>query len=787
MTQRKVTLFRNIKETSNGFYRDVMFALERIKKGNSKDLIVAIRKEPDSSKRNKLKAQLPSVCFSGEFESRRISGLKKHSGLLILDFDNLEKPEKFRDSLKKDEFIFSAWISPSGDGVKALVKIPAEAENHKLYFQSFQKRYPDIDNSGSDVSRVCFESFDPSIWINQKSKTWDKKDGINLEDVGASTEKVKVKLTSSNQIIDRLFKWWNNKYKFGEGSRNVSLFTLASAFNRFGISEGDANYHCSQFAEKGFDEIEISKLVKSAYKNISEHGTQSFEDTEIVNKITSLVRSGKTDTQIQKEFPDIPKDEIRKSIECTRGAIDIDDFWYYNDKGKIKLSIHKFKLWLEENNFRKFYPSEDSDTFIFIKKENCFFDEIGEMQIKDFVLNKIYDRRAEIGFSPYDFMAGNTSFFRWEFLSFLDNENLSIKKDTKDTAYLYYQNCYLEITKDGVVENDYFDQKDMIWRNQVINRDFKKVDFEKSEYKRFIELISGEDEDKYKAFVSTIGYLLHSFKTSANNKAVILNDETISDNPNGGSGKGIFWNALRYIKKVANIDGKTFDFNKSFPYQTVSQDSQILIFDDVRKKFNFESLFSLITEGITLEYKNQTAVQIPVEDSPKILITTNYTIGGDGGSFVRRKHELELSSYFNYQHTPEMEFGKMLFSDWDEKEWLKFDNFMIHCLRFYLENGLLKDDIKNLELKKLYNKTSEDFVNFFDGHLQIYFDKEFDKQETYDLFKETYPDWHKLTRNKFTIWMKQYCVSKKLFFSERIYTGNKFLVTISKELEDEPF
>ena len=137
----------------------------------------------------------------------------------------------------------------------------------------------------------------------------------------------------------------------------------------------------------------------------------------------------------------------------------------------------------------------------------------------------------------------------------------------------------------------------------------------------------------------------------ANNKAVILNDETISENPNGGSGKGIFWNALSKVKRLSDINGKSFSFEKSFPYQTVSADTQILVFDDVQKNFKFENLFSVITEGITLEKKNKDAIKIPVSKSPKIVVTTNYTLGGIGGSFERRKWELEFSSYFSSKHT----------------------------------------------------------------------------------------------------------------------------------------
>src|SRR5699024_3240164 len=124
-----------------------------------------------------------------------------------------------------------------------------------------------------------------------------------------------------------------------------------------------------------------------------------------------------------------------------------------------------------------------------------------------------------------------------------------------------------------------------------------------------------------------------------NNKAIILNDEKISDNPNGGSGKGIFTSAIGKMKNLDVLDGKTFDPQSSFPYQSVSTDSQVISFDDVKKNFKFEQLFSLITEGISLEYKGKDAIKLSVEESPKIMISTNYTIDSRGGSFERRMFE----------------------------------------------------------------------------------------------------------------------------------------------------
>jgi hypothetical protein len=367
---------------------------------------------------------------------------------------------------------------------------------------------------------------------------------------------------------------------------------------------------------------------------------------------------------------------------------------------------------------------------------------------------------------PYDMMASTTKYFTSEFLSCLESAEIEIKEDTIDKAYLYYNNCALEVSKNEVKKIDYIDIKGFVWKKQLIDRDFEIFDHHDAVFRKFLWLIAGKDVSKYNSFKSVIGYLMHSFKTSANNKAIIFNDETISENPNGGSGKGLFWNALAKMKKVASIDGKTFEFNKSFPYQTVSTDTQVLIFDDVKKNFNFESLFSLITEGITLEYKGQDAIKLPVNKSPKILITTNYTIGGIGGSFERRKFEVEMSDYFSFKHTPLDEFGHMLFDEWDNNEWLRFDNYMINCCQYYLENGLVKHNFNNLDIRKFIKETSYEFYEWCnDGNLP--FNVRLYKDDLHDLFIKDYTDFHKLSKKRFTSWLSTYAV----FYKHKTFEG----------------
>ena len=193
---------------------------------------------------------------------------------------------------------------------------------------------------------------------------------------------------------------------------------------------------------------------------------------------------------------------------------------------------------------------------------------------------------------------------------------------------------------------------------------------------------------------------------------MFLNDEVITDDPEGGTGKGLFVNGISQMKKLAFIDGKRMNFDTSFPYQTVSVDTQIISFDDVKKHFDFERLFSVITEGITLERKNKDAMHIPFKSSPKIVITTNYAIKGKGNSFERRKWELEFKQFYTKEFTPQVEFGRLLFSEWDDEEWCRFDNYMINNLKSYLTTGLIKSTFVNLKIRKLSAETSHEFIDW---------------------------------------------------------------------------
>jgi hypothetical protein len=367
----------------------------------------------------------------------------------------------------------------------------------------------------------------------------------------------------------------------------------------------------------------------------------------------------------------------------------------------------------------------------------------------------------------YNYFADNTRFFKEEFLTLLSTIDIYFIEDGKDTSYLYYRNCAVKITKNEITTIDYIDLGGYVWKDHVIDRNFTICSVGDCSYQSFIHNICNKEIDRVQSMESTIGFLMHGYKNLSFCPAVILNDEVISDNPEGGTGKGIFMNALSQMKKVVTIDGKSFTFERSFAYQLVSADTQILVFDDVRKHFDFERLFSVVTEGLTLEKKNKDAIKIPFEKSPKISITTNYAIKGSGNSFARRKWELELYQHYNKNFTPLDDFGKLMFGDWNDDEWCEFDNYMVGCLQGYLNTGLVQSKFVNLKIRQLSAETSHDFIewcgliNGGEENPMLEVDTKINLQQCYFDFIEQYPDYAPkakmtISRIRFNKWVAAY-------------------------------
>jgi len=159
------------------------------------DLIDAIRSDEFASKISRLRSTLASgdddgyavakkdlqaVSISGTAEGKRAKAIEEgrftHSGFLQLDFDAADnigwEVEEIVEMLKAEPRIVSAFVSPSGHGVKGIARIPVcrTRDEHVAAFASarnhFRANNLTIDEACKDPVRLMFVSHDPGAWLD---------------------------------------------------------------------------------------------------------------------------------------------------------------------------------------------------------------------------------------------------------------------------------------------------------------------------------------------------------------------------------------------------------------------------------------------------------------------------------------------------------------------------------------------------------------------------------------------------------------------------------------------
>ncbi len=143
--------------------------------------IQRIRNEADKDRRNGLKVDLlPTITASGTMMTRK-RGLTPEgrgfvpSGILQIDIDRYGKngnpdidPKTLVQELKRVAEVCAACVSPSGDGVKAFIRIRPSVEHHRASFAAAEDLFAGlglkIDPATKDLTRACFVTHDPDAW-----------------------------------------------------------------------------------------------------------------------------------------------------------------------------------------------------------------------------------------------------------------------------------------------------------------------------------------------------------------------------------------------------------------------------------------------------------------------------------------------------------------------------------------------------------------------------------------------------------------------------------------------
>lgn len=166
-----VSIFESIKKVKEPITHSVISVLESFK--TDKRGIEGLRQSDNFTE---AKRTLPLATFGGVFSYRSNNGLIESSGLMTIDIDKVN-PSEIKSKFINEPWLFSMFVSPSGYGLKLLVKIPKVKtdKEYKEYYSAFEAKYPEVDSSGKDISRACFFSYDPDIYINKNATEWTTK------------------------------------------------------------------------------------------------------------------------------------------------------------------------------------------------------------------------------------------------------------------------------------------------------------------------------------------------------------------------------------------------------------------------------------------------------------------------------------------------------------------------------------------------------------------------------------------------------------------------------------
>jgi DNA primase len=411
-----------------------------------------------------------------------------------------------------------------------------------------------------------------------------------------------------------------------------------------------------------------------------------------------------------------------------------------------------------------------SKEFRFAHQNGYVVKLVDSYQIKDFVM----DFTKVI--APKDILnmmyRGGKMYLGPDSLSNMNFLNPEFEMASKDHQMLYFQNKAWKITSMKIQEVPLQELTHYVWEDKINKFDAKslgaplvdvihengKFDAQiskngsKCHFLVFLlnasnfywkeaktrEILDEEVYDTALHFVSkmtAMGYLLHSYKDRSVSKAVIAMDGKLSEigSSHGRTGKSLFGLAVEQVIPLTYIAAKNKKITEDpFLFEEVSEKTEVVFLDDVRANLDFEFFFPLISGKLTVNQKGAKKFTLSSEQTPKLLISTNHAILGEGASFQDRQAFIAFSDFYNENHKPTDDFNSVFFDEWDYQQWNLFYNFMAECLQAYLKYGIVKSPQDKLELRRLRQTMGEVFLGWAEEYYSV--------SEDFDPAKNIWPD-----------------------------------------------
>jgi|TARA_Y100000034_G_scaffold30695_1_gene37496 hypothetical protein len=310
--------------------------LELIKEDNI--LIEKIRVCDNKEERDKLKSKLSYVTFAGTFENRANNKLKESSRLACFDYDDIEDLEKVKKEIIKSQFTHSLFVSPSGKGLKLIVKIPKVKDNeeYRKYWVSISEHFKGVkvDLGTKDISRACYLSVDKNPYFNFNSEVYTHK-------------------TESENWVKEEWK----KHKASKGLIKIKFIKDTEKFKKGEIAESSKKSAESAVSQGYAEYVEEPK---------TEEETDTSRSAKEMSAIISLIKK------------ELPREKVYEEMNVFAK-------WSEGSEGYKNKTYNKAFTWVEEKNKDKSKKKEDKEKKKFI---NRYVDEENKI-----IIEQVYNRK----------------------------------------------------------------------------------------------------------------------------------------------------------------------------------------------------------------------------------------------------------------------------------------------------------------------------------------------------------------------------------------------------------
>lgn len=401
-----------------------------------------------------------------------------------------------------------------------------------------------------------------------------------------------------------------------------------------------------------------------------------------------------------------------------------------------KVEPYALKLFLEDRGFGLYQAIEDRNAAKqLILNDNGIikFYTLGEIKrwVSQFIKNSAPRSHDLLGIWQKftDTPLKNTVIDHLQVYSsngFKNTSKLELLKDAENECYLAFKNGIVRINDEGMSFSEHGKLGGAIFETSMIeegkrsftgslNPDVSPQKHSRKLFRKFVERSvlyrntdsdNGNWQEEYipdehteKALLSlrtALGYLIHKYNNPSQSKAIFFVDKfSTTGKPEGGTGKSLILGSLKYLLKHASQDGKKYREGR-FQFSTVEQDTNYIFIDDLKRDFNIESIFTMITGDNEIERKWENKFVIPKDERPKIALTTNFPLSIKGTSYRRRIHQVSLGDYWNRCINEGMEpkdiLGMELFGNsFEQSDWNDFYIFLMGCVQDYLQYGLVNE------------------------------------------------------------------------------------------------